>query len=256
VGGGWRRWVEPWRKRAGRWALLETRALLVLLVVAAAGWIFAEVADEVIEGETRALDSRILLAMRVPGDPADPVGPPWLEEAGRDITALGGMTVLAVLTAAVAGLLWLQRHRSTMVFLVVAVAGGMLATSLIKAGFDRPRPDLVPHGMHVVTASFPSGHSMQAAVTYLTLAVLSARVQSRWVIKVYLIALAALLTVAVGISRVYLGVHWPTDVVAGWCAGAVWALSCWLVARGLARRGAVEPESSGALPARQEGGPQ
>lgn len=240
--GGWRQRLEPWRDRAERWRPLETRTILALLVVAAAGWGFAELADDVMEGETRAFDSRILLAMRAPDDPTNPIGPRWLEEAGRDITALGGMTVLSLLTAAVAGLLWLQGHRGTMVFLVVAVAGGMLASSLIKAGFDRPRPDLVSHGMHVMTASFPSGHAMHAAVTYLTLAVLSARVQRRRVVKVYLIGFATLLTIAVGISRIYLGVHWPTDVVAGWCAGAVWALSCWLVARWLARQGAVESE--------------
>lgn len=253
MSGGWRRRVGPLRKRAARWQLLETRAILALIVVAAAGWIFAEIAGEVIEGETSGFDSRLLLAMRVAGDPADPIGPPWFEEAARDVTALGGMTVLTALTAAVAGLLWLQGHRSSMVFLVVAVAGGMLASSLIKAGFDRPRPDLVSHGMHVQTASFPSAHSMQAAVAYLTLAVLSARVQRRRVIKVYLIGVAAVITVAVGASRVYLGVHWPTDVVAGWCAGAAWALSCWLVARWLAGHGAVEPEGPRAP---RNGGPR
>jgi undecaprenyl-diphosphatase len=152
--------------------------------------------------------------------------------------------VLGIITVAVAGLLWLQGLHRTMVFLVVAVVGGMLVSTLFKLGFDRPRPDLVPHGAAVFTASFPSGHSMMAAVAYLTLAVLSARVQARRVIKVYLIVLAALLTVAIGVSRVYLGVHWPTDVVAGWCAGAAWALSCWLVARGLSRIGAVEAEGS------------
>ena len=225
-------------------SFVRTSTLVVLLIIALGGWSFAELADEVDDGETRAFDEALLLALRVPGDTADPLGPPWVEEVARDVTALGGMTVLTVLTLATAVLLWLQGHRSNMVFLLVSVAGGMLAAHLIKLGFDRPRPDLVPHGMYVMTASFPSGHSMMAAVSYLTLAVLSARVQSRRVIKIYLIALAALLAIAVGVSRVYLGVHWPTDVVAGWCAGAVWALSCWLVARWLSRRGAVEPEAA------------
>jgi undecaprenyl-diphosphatase len=136
----------------------------------------------------------------------------------------------------------MQGKRGSMWLVLIAVAGGQVVTTLAKHGFDRPRPDLVPHGMQVYTASFPSGHSMMAAVTYLTMAVLVARVQPTRALKAYVLALAVLVTVAVGISRVYLGVHWPTDVLAGWSAGAAWALGCWLVARWLARRGAVEPE--------------
>jgi undecaprenyl-diphosphatase len=216
--------------------VVGTRTIVVALVVALLGWIFAEVADEVVEGDSHALDTALLLALRDPADPADPIGPGWLVTVARDVTALGGFTIITIITVALAGLLWLQGHRSTMVFLLVAVAGGSAVSTLFKMGFDRPRPDLVPHGTEVLTTSFPSGHSMMAAVAYLTLAVLSARVQERRSVQVYLLVLAVLLTVAVGVTRVYLGVHWPTDVLAGWCAGAAWALSCWLVARSLSRR--------------------
>ena len=106
--------------------------------------------------------------------------------------------------------------------LLVAVGGGVLLSTLLKIGFDRPRPDLVPHGA-VVYASFPSGHAMLSAVVYLTLGALLARVQPRRLLKLYLLGLAILLTVAVGISRVYLGVHWPTDVVAGWASAPLGA---------------------------------
>jgi undecaprenyl-diphosphatase len=223
--------------------LIGNRGLVVLLLVAAFGWGFVELADEVREGETRSIDTTILLALRVPGDPADPLGPGWFEELARDITALGGVGVLTLLTLAVAGLLWLQGHHRSVVLVLVSVAGGLLLSTLFKEAFDRPRPDLVPHGATVYTASFPSGHSMMAAVTYLTLAVMYARVEPRRAVKIYLIAVATLIILLVGASRVYLGVHWPTDVLAGWLAGATWALLCWLVARWLQRRGAVEPEA-------------
>jgi undecaprenyl-diphosphatase len=222
---------------------IGNRGLVVLLLVAAFAWGFVELADEVREGETRSIDTAILLALRVQGVPADPMGPGWFEELARDITALGGVGVLTLLTLAVAGLLWLQGHHRSVVLVLFSVAGGLLLSTLFKEAFDRPRPDLVPHGATVYTASFPSGHSMMAAVTYLTLAVMYARVEPRRAVKIYLIAVATLIILLVGASRVYLGVHWPTDVLAGWLAGATWALFCWLVARWLQRRGAVEPEA-------------
>lgn len=227
-----RRWlsrVEPW-------------TLATLLLVAACLWAFIGLADEVAEGETHDFDTRLLLALRNPADPADPLGPGWVEELGRDMTALGSFGVLALVTLAVAGFLWLQGNRRSMWLMLVAVGGGQALSSLAKHGFDRPRPDLVPHGTLVYTTSFPSGHSMMAAVTYLTLATLVARVQPTRALKAYVLGLAVLVTVAVGVSRVYLGVHWPTDVLAGWTAGAAWALGCWLAATWLGGRGAVEAE--------------
>jgi undecaprenyl-diphosphatase len=223
---------------------IEPRALLVLLLAALCLWAFLGLADEVAEGETHGFDTRLLLALRNPADPADPLGPGWVQELGRDVTALGGLGILTGLTLAVAGFLWLQGNRRSMWLMLIAVAGGQAVSTLAKHGFDRPRPDLVPHGMQVYTASFPSGHSMMAAVTYLTLATLVARVQPTRALKAYVLTLAVVVTVAVGVSRVYLGVHWPTDVLAGWAAGAAWALGCWLVAWWLASRGAVEPETA------------
>ena len=223
-------------------AFFEPRALAALLVAALCAWAFFAIADEVAEGETHDFDTRLLLALRNPADPSDPIGPGWVEELMRDVTALGGLGILAALTLFVAGFLWLQGNRRSMWLMLLAVAGGQAMSTLAKAGFDRPRPDLVPHGMQVYTASFPSGHSMMAAVTCLTLATLVARVQPTRALKAYVLTLAVLVTVAVGVSRVYLGVHWPTDVLAGWAAGAAWALGCWLIAHWLAHRGAVEPE--------------
>lgn len=220
---------------------------MILLVLIAGGvWGFVELADEVSEGETRALDRAVLLALREPADLSDPLGPIWLEEAILDWTALGGFAVLALLTLAICGFLVLDSKEHAALLVLAAVTGGIIGSHFLKAGFERPRPDLVPHRAVVSSASFPSGHSMQAAATYLTLGVLLARVQKRRRLKIYILALAAFLTFLVGLSRVYLGVHWPTDVLAGWTAGGAWAILCWAVALRLQRQGAVEkPGDSG-----------
>lgn len=226
-------------RRIGR---AEWPILLASLIAAAAIWTFIELADEVVEGSTHALDRALLLAMRSEADPADPLGPAWLEEMMRDFTALGGVGVLTLLTAGAVGYLVLTDKRRAALAVALSVAGGILLSTLIKMGFDRPRPDLVSHGSHVYTASFPSGHSMMAAVVYLTLGALLARVRPHKRVKAYILSCAVVLTVLVGISRVYLGVHWPTDVLAGWAVGAAWALLCWMITVWLQSRGTVETE--------------
>ena len=160
----------------------------------------------------------------------------------RDFTALGGVGVLTLLTISVAGYLVLTGKRRASLDVVLSIVGGIVLSSLIKAGFDRPRPDLVPYGSQVYTASFPSGHSMMAAVVYLTLGALLARLRASVRVKAYVLSLAVFLTLLVGVSRVYLGVHWPTDVLGGWAMGAAWALFCWLVTLWLQTQGKVEGE--------------
>jgi undecaprenyl-diphosphatase len=229
--------LRGWRARLDRARpYLEQRGLLALLLIAGCAWIFVALADEVMEQENHAFDTAILLALRNPADHADPLGPGWLEEFGRDVTALGGVGVLAFITLAAVGLLWMQGRRGRAWLMLAAVVGGQALSSLFKYGFDRPRPDLVPHGALVYTASFPSGHSMMAAVTYLTLGALIAQSQRETALRIYIMALAVLVTMAVGISRIYLGVHWPTDVLAGWAAGAAWATFCLIVAQAIDRR--------------------
>jgi undecaprenyl-diphosphatase len=240
--------VDRWLPRA-----LREAAILASIVLAAASLVlFAQLTDEVIEGETHAFDEAVLLALRDAGDPSNPIGPVWFEEVMRDFTALGSLGVLTFLSVAVVGFLVLQGKRHAALLVVVAIGGGMLVSTLTKLGFDRPRPDLVPHGATVYTASFPSGHSMMSAVTYLTLGALLARVHAERRLKLYLLGLAVILTVLVGLSRVYLGVHWPTDVLAGWTLGAAWALLCWAVALWLQMRGKVETPPDPDEPARLE----
>jgi undecaprenyl-diphosphatase len=205
--------------------------LIPITLIAAAAWAFIELLDEVSEGDTRAVDEAIILAFRVPGDPADPIGAPWLEEAMRDITALGSAPALVIAVLAVFGFLALAKAWRPAIFILVASGGGLIASSLLKYTIDRPRPDLVPHGNLIYTSSFPSGHSMMSAVVYFTLAALVTRLIERKRLKGYALGVAMILTSLVGVSRVYLGVHWPSDVLAGWSAGAAWALGCWLIAR-------------------------
>jgi undecaprenyl-diphosphatase len=240
---------SPDQPQPGRSGLLRTlvtlgrhefRFLVTLAVLAAGVWIFAELADEVTEGETREIDKVILLSLRSSHDPTDPLGPRWVEELGRDLTALGGVGVLTLVTLAVCGFLLLQRKTGAAALVIAAATGAVIVSTVLKRYYDRPRPDLVPHGSFVYTSSFPSGHSMLSAAVYLTLAALLARIQARNRVKAYLLLMATLITLVVGLSRVYLGVHWPTDVLSGWTAGGVWALACWTIANWLQRRGAVE----------------
>jgi len=214
--------------------------IIAMLIVAVAAWLFLELAVEMLEGETRKFDERVLLAFRSAGDTSDPLGATWVEELARDVTGLGSVAVLAFLTLTSAGFLLLQRKWQLAIYLVCAVATGVIGSTLLKWGFDRPRPDLVAHGHAVYTSSFPSGHSMMSAVVFLTLGVLLATTQTKPVMQIYILSIAVLGTVAVGISRVYLGVHWPTDVLAGWLAGTGWALLCWIIADLLRDRGQIE----------------
>lgn len=217
--------------------------MLCVLIVVVAAWGFIEIAGAVQDGSTQRIDERIILLFRNPERPEDPVGPKLTEEICRDLTALGGVAVLVLVTVAVAAYLWMKRMSHAMNLLLIATIGGLLISSVLKRSYDRPRPDLVPHLSQVYTSSFPSGHSMLSAVVYLTLGALLARFVHERRLKIYFITLALLLTGLVGFSRVYLGVHYPTDVLAGWMAGLSWAILCWLFARFLQRRGAVEEET-------------
>lgn len=215
----------------------EWRILVALLLIMGGIWLTINLTDEVLEGETHALDEQLLLSLREAGDPSNPLGPPWFEEMMRDFTSLGGTGVLFLLVTAVTSYLFLIKRYKNLAILLTAVLGGLLLSYLLKDIFDRPRPDLIVDTSAINSASFPSGHSLLAAATYLTLGSLMAQIQTRFRLKAFIILLAIFVMVLVGFSRVYLGVHWPSDVLAGWTIGAVWALLCWVGARWLRRRG-------------------
>jgi len=175
------------------------------------------------------LDRQILLALRSSGDLSDPVGPDWLQRAAVDLTSLGSHTVIALVVLSAAGVLFIQRRRPDALWLVAMTAGAMLLNHCLKIFVARARPDLVEHLVTVVTPSFPSGHALLSAAVYLSLPALLGR-EAGAPVRRALFGLAVLLTLLIGVSRVYLGVHWPSDVLGGWILGSLWALG-WSWAR-------------------------
>jgi len=215
--------------------------LILFLAAALFLFIFGFVAQEVTEGKTSAFDRFIILSLRDPANPSVPLGPAWLQEAARDVTSLGSIVVLAIITFAVVGYLFLARKHVAAWLMLIAVFGGIALNDLLKAAFARPRPDIVTHAVRVFTTSFPSGHATLSAITYLTIGAFLAQSQSSRKVSLYFMALAAFLTVIVGTTRIYLGVHYPTDVLGGWCIGAAWAMACWIVAARVHAADRIEP---------------
>jgi undecaprenyl-diphosphatase len=222
--------------------MVEARTLIALFITVAAMLLFAEFVDRVVEGDTRAFDESVLLALREPNNLSNPIGPAWLQIMFRDITPLGGYAVVMLISLAVIGYLLMDGKRAAALWVLVSVGGGAVLSNLLKLAIERPRPDLVARLVEVNTTSFPSGHATLAAVTYLTLGALLSRVEARRRAKIYVLTVAVGLTFLIGVSRIYLGVHWPTDVLAGWCVGAAWAMLCWRIALALQRSGRVESD--------------
>lgn len=208
---------------------LATLPAFVVAIVAFGVLGFLYIGHEVGENEFHQLDLSILLAMRNSADLADPLGPPWFEEAVVEITALGGYTLIIAIMLAVIGFLGVARLPGPALFIFLSIGTGWLASQSLKSFYGRPRPDIVPPLDIVQSASFPSGHAMMLTVVYLTLAVVIARLTTSLPLRAYVMAVAILISLMVGLSRIYLGVHWPSDVFAGWALGAAWAGLSWLV---------------------------
>lgn len=196
---------------------------------------FGLIADAVTDGDTLGLDNAVLMALRKPGNPADPIGPSWFNEAVRDITGLGSFSVLGIVTIVVFAYLVLAGKLRTGWFMVFAVVGGTILSTMLKMLFDRPRPALTGVA-EVFTASFPSGHATVSAVVFLTIGAMLAEASPERRLQWFYVGVAIVLTVLVGVSRIYLGVHYPTDVLAGWSLGAAWALLCTTAAHFLRER--------------------
>lgn len=225
-------------------------AVVLIGIMAFSVWVFLAIADEVNEGEFDHIDEMLFLSLRHADDPQQLLGPAWLEEAAVEITALGGFPVIILITTMVFGGLLAARLPGPAFFVVLSISGGAALSTGLKLLYERPRPDIVKHLDVIHTASFPSGHATISTLTYLTLAALVARVVTRKRLRAYLIGCALFLAVIIGLSRIYLGVHWPTDVAAGWALGTAWAALSFIVLTGLrmlrGRRGLADPADRGA----------
>ena len=184
-----------------------------------------------------------MVAFRHTSDLSRPIGPPWLLDVVRDITALGSTAVLALLVTIVTTFLFATGKHHAGLFVLTTVLSGALLNTLLKLAFARARPDIVTPLTQVSTLSFPSGHAASSAVCYLTLGLMLAQTQASRLVRIHLIMTAAILALLVGVSRIYLGVHYPSDVLAGWCFGTAWALICQMLMSYFQRTGRIEQPS-------------
>ena len=224
------------------WSFVRAEFVLVasLAVIAGALLLFIEIADEMAEGEAHAFDMAVLQTLHPDAaNPSDPVGPFWLDHAAADLTALGSVSVLATIALLVGGFLVLQRRRVEAAIIAVAFAGGLTLSQSLKGFFDRERPPEIYRASEILNASFPSGHALLSAVVFLTLGAMLAQAAKGRALRIYVMSVAIMLVLIVGLTRIYLGVHWTTDVLAGWSAGAAWATACWLAGRWLKQRKAT-----------------
>jgi undecaprenyl-diphosphatase len=194
------------------------------------------VAKEVVGGDTQKFDNWMLDYLREDGSLKSPIGPEWLTALMTDITALGGATIIFMITSAVFFYLMIQKKYEFMWLILIATISGALLSFGLKELFARERPPDVFHLLTVKSLSFPSGHAMMSSILYLTQGALLAKVQDNKNLKVYILSIAIVLVFLIGLSRIYLGVHYPTDVLAGWSVGLAWASFCWLIAKFLQRK--------------------
>jgi undecaprenyl-diphosphatase len=208
----------------------EGLALLIWFALASALWCFFALGDEMAEGDTSAFDYGLINLLRSSGPGGEAIGPAWFNNSMRDVTALGSVTFLALMTLVVVLALLSHRKRREAVILAGTAIGAQTSIEILKFFYDRPRPAFLPH-IQAITKSFPSGHTTESTAIFLTIATVIASLEARHHAKTLAYGVATFIIVAVGFSRVYLGMHWPTDVLGGWVLGAAWALAAWAALR-------------------------
>jgi len=214
---------------------------LVVLFAGSVALLGAHIAAVLVTGRSFGFDAPILLALRVPGHLDVPIGPVWLRQSAIDISALGGFTLMWLFGGSFIAALVMLRRRAEAAWVAASLVGASLISTGLKDIIHRPRPALVPHLVWVDNASFPSGHALISAATYLTIALMLAGLVRRRAARAAIVAFFSAVVVLIGCSRVYLGVHWPSDVVAGWCFGTVWAIAVFWVNRWLRAKVRITP---------------
>lgn len=207
----------------------EIAGLAALGIIALGTILFLALADETTEIEGQAFDQSILLGLRAANDPSQPVGPWWLKEAAADLTSLGGISVLGLFALIAVLFLLIQKKRLSALLMVIGLSGGVALSEGLKAIVGRARPPEAFQAVETLNASFPSGHALLATVFYLGLGVLLAEAMPRRRLKAFMITSGIVIAIVIGLTRIYLGAHWTTDVIAGWAVGAAWAMVLWLV---------------------------
>jgi len=224
----------PFLRRAIAVARAEFAALGALAIITLGTMTFVEIADDMTETDGQAFDQMVLHWMQpVAGQPR---GPWWLHEAAADITSLGGIAVLTLFAVVALGMLLILRKWLSALLLLIGLAGGVALSEGLKALFQRERPPAAFQAVETLNASFPSGHALLSTVFYLTVAVMMTRAFPRRRLKAYVLGVGMVFALMVGLTRVYLGAHWASDVMAGWCVGAAWAMALWLVSYAVERR--------------------
>ncbi|OYX55403.1 MAG: phosphoesterase [Brevundimonas subvibrioides] len=224
----------PFLRRAITVARAEFAALGALAIITLGTMTFVEIADDMTETDGQAFDQTVLHWMQpVAGQPR---GPWWLHEAAADITSLGGIAVLTLFAVVALGMLLILRKWLSALLLLIGLAGGVALSEGLKALFQRERPPAAFQAVETLNASFPSGHALLSTVFYLTVAVMMTRAFPRRRLKAYVLGVGMVFALMVGLTRVYLGAHWASDVMAGWCVGAAWAMALWLVSYAVERR--------------------
>jgi undecaprenyl-diphosphatase len=197
--------------RPGRLSLWLSGAALALLA-------FIRITRELVEGDVTALDHTILLAVAR-------TRTPWLTSAAIDITALGSLTLVVLFSAFTLVVLLILHDRLGALQMFAASTGAGILTLVSKDVFERTRPEEVQQLIVVSGFSYPSGHSVATSALYLTIAIIASRHIQQSRARAALFLAASAVVIMVGASRVYLGVHYPTDVVSGIALGAAWALA-------------------------------
>ena len=191
------------------------------VLLAAGGWGFAVIADAVAEGQLRRFDETVMRWINARASEG-------LDQLALELTVLGDLSVLAMLMLVSSALLWVNRHRYSVLLLWVGIAGSGPLIYLLKRAFNRERPEVFQWRAHytVDSASFPSGHSLGSLVAYVLLAYLIIRLQASRPLRYLTLAVTILVVVTIGLTRIYLGVHYPSDVLAGYSLGLAWVALC------------------------------